>query len=81
MDVTILRTYGAIITSVLVVVLVGAVGVFAYATHDQSTMQIVAGAVVAQFATVVGFWVGSSISSQQKDEALSKRVNGGPEPK
>lgn len=77
MDINTLRTYAAIIVSVLVVILTTVIATIAYITQDQSTTEMVSGAVVAQFVAVVSYWIGSSVSSHQKDVELAKRNSNG----
>jgi hypothetical protein len=64
-------TQGAIITSILTMgaFLVG-VGL-AYWHHDQTSMSLYTGAIVANATTTVGFWLGSSAGSQKKDARLA----------
>jgi len=42
--------------------------------HNDSMLNIVAGAIVANAGAVVQFWVGSSHSSQTKDETIASQL-------
>jgi ABC-type uncharacterized transport system permease subunit len=68
MPMSVLMVWGAIITSILASLAFMAALVIAYLTHDTASQQQLVGAIIATFATVVAFWVGSSAGSQKKDE-------------
>lgn len=72
MDSTQLRTYGVIGTSALVCGLFLASLIIAYVSKDPTLLQLMIGVVSAQFANIVGYWVGSSAGSAQKDEQAAK---------
>ena len=45
----------------------------AYLKNDETNIGLMIGAVIANSTTVVGFWLGSSISSQQKTDLLARQ--------
>lgn len=54
-----------------VLVLLSAALGLSYLNSDDSNRNIIVGAIIAQFATVVGYYFGSSESSRKKDETLA----------
>jgi len=52
----------------------------AYITKDQPSQQLIVGAIVGQFSLVVGYFVGSSASSAQKDDKLDTLRTNNPPP-
>ncbi len=65
------QIWGIIIMSSMVSACFVTALVFAYIHKDQGNINMLVGAIVAQFTMVVGFWVGSSIGSQKKDEIIA----------
>ena len=68
-----LSAWGAPIVSVLVLVTFGIVVALAMlrALPDSQGMTMLLGAVVSLATTVVGYWCGSSASSQKKDDTIA----------
>ena len=68
---------GAFIISFLVVCAFIGVLVFAmfHGIQDNQTVQILVGALVSSFTTVIGFWIGSSASSKDKDDVIAKQAD------
>jgi hypothetical protein len=71
MEIKKFMTLGAIVVSVLVAAAFFLAYGVAYYTKDQSNISLLTGAVIASFSTVVNFWMGSSASSQKKDDAIA----------
>lgn len=73
-------TQGAIITSILTMgaFLMG-IGI-AYWHHDQVSIPLYTGAIIANATTTVGFWLGSSAGSQKKDQRLSETSDSAAKP-
>jgi len=66
-----LGQWGAIAVSITVLVtFVGAL-VVSFFIKDQTMMSLTVGAAVANATTAVGYWLGSSRGSQQKDETIA----------
>lgn len=65
-----LMVWGAIITSILSSSAFVLALVVAYLSQDHTNVSLLVGAVIANFSTVVSFWLGSSSGSQRKDDAL-----------
>lgn len=53
--------------------LMGGALVGSYVTNDVSNRQIIIGAIIASFAGVVGYYFGSSDSSQKKDATIASQ--------
>ena len=68
MTMSVVMVYGSIITSVLSSAAFITALILAYLSKDQEHLGLLIGAVIANFSTVVSFWVGSSAGSQRKDE-------------
>jgi hypothetical protein len=70
--------WGAVVVSIIVLLLFGAVAVmlFLRALPDGSheVALVVMGAVAAKFGDVVAFWLGSSSSSMHKTELLKDKT-------
>jgi len=45
-----------------------------YAKSDNSSTSMIVGAIIGQFATVVGYYFGSSESSQKKDATIAAAI-------
>jgi hypothetical protein len=45
-----------------------------YAKADSSSTSMIVGAIIGQFATVVGYYFGSSESSQKKDAVIAGAI-------
>jgi hypothetical protein len=73
MDPKSVRTYGAIAISALVCVIFAACLILAVYTKDGAMQQLLIGIAGGQFAGVVGYWIGSSASSAQKDDQIEKQ--------
>jgi lipopolysaccharide export LptBFGC system permease protein LptF len=54
-----------------VYLLLGAALALSYAKADSSSTSMIVGAIIGQFATVVGYYFGSSESSQKKDATIA----------
>lgn len=67
---SIIQMCGAIIISVLICLTFLFVFYEAYTKADQHNLDLLVGALIAQFSFVVQFWVGSSMSSIRKDQML-----------
>jgi uncharacterized BrkB/YihY/UPF0761 family membrane protein len=67
---SIIQMCGAIIISVLICLTFLFVFYEAYSNADQHNLDLLVGALIAQFSFVVQFWVGSSMSSLRKDQML-----------
>ena len=78
MDQRNLPIYGVIAVSVIVLLLfVLCLGV-AFFLKDQTSLQLLIGAVVSMSSGVVGYWVGSSVGSAKKDETIAAAVKPAP---
>jgi hypothetical protein len=73
MDPKTIRTYGAIAISVLASLIFSICLALAFWSKDTAMQQLLIGVAAGQFSAVVGYWIGSSASSAQKDEQLEKR--------
>ena len=62
-----------------VYLLLGAALVLAYWKGDNSSQSMIIGAIIGQFATVVGYYFGSSESSQKKDATIGAMLPVPPE--
>lgn len=67
---SVIQLCGAIIISVLICLTFLFVFYEAYTKADQHNLDLLVGALIAQFSFVVQFWVGSSMSSIRKDQML-----------
>lgn len=70
MDVKIVSTWGAIIVSVLALLIFTGALVVAFFHPELNLLQLTVGAAIANATTAVGFWLGSSSGSQKKDEVI-----------
>lgn len=68
-----IRVWGAVIVSSLVSVVFCVALFIAYWKGQQDGIELMIGALVAQFSAAVSYWIGSSVGSQQKDHALIER--------
>ena len=68
-----IRLIGAIIVSVATSLAFFLALAVAYLKNDETNIGLMIGAVIANSTTVVGFWLGSSISSQQKTDLLARQ--------
>lgn len=75
MNATILRVYGAIAISILICLIFVICLFLAFWKEDVPMQQLLIGIAGAQFATAVGYWIGSSASSAQKDEKMEPPPN------
>ncbi len=67
-----LRDYGALAVSIMIVgAFLVSLGI-AYRAGDTTNLTLLIGAVVTQLGNVVGYWIGSSVGSTRKEEALTK---------
>jgi len=57
-----------------VYMLLGAALALSYLNADSSSTSMIVGAIIGQFATVVGYYFGSSESSQKKDAVIASAV-------
>lgn len=64
---------GAVIVSLLVVVIFAVLVVYAMVKGigDSPTLQLIIGAEISAFSTVVSYWLGSSSSSKGKDATIA----------
>ena len=65
-----LKGMGPVLTSVLTLSLFGICLFLAYYTRNEQGQSLMIGAVIAMAQTAVGFYLGSSRSSQSKDETI-----------
>lgn len=76
MNASTLREWGAIATSVATTLIFLCLVVAVSFVQDQSLrhdlMTALVQTAIVNFTTVVGFWVGSSNSSQKKDDVIAK---------
>jgi len=72
LTVTSIMAWGAVTASVLTSVAFIIALVIAWMAKDQSNLSLLVGAVVANFTTAVGYWLGSSAGSRAKDEVPPK---------
>jgi hypothetical protein len=70
MDVKIVSTWGAIIVSVLALLIFTGALVVAFFHPELNLLQLTVGAAIANATTAVGYWLGSSSGSQKKDEVI-----------
>jgi hypothetical protein len=73
MDPKTIRTYGAIAISILASLIFAICLGLAFWTKDAAMQQLLIGVAAGQFSAVVGYWIGSSASSAQKDEQLEPK--------
>ena len=71
----ILRARGAVAISTYICLIFVCCLVLAVWTRDSAMQQLLIGVAAGQFAIMCGFWLGSSVSSAQKDEQLSKQAD------
>lgn len=64
--------WGAVAMSILVVLGFIFALLISYEAKDQANLGVLIGVVSGGFTTAVGFWLGSSASSQKKDETIAK---------
>ncbi len=67
-----LRDYGALAVSVLIVGALFLALMIAWKSGDNTSLSIIIGGIMTQFANVVGYYIGSSVGSAKKDEVLTK---------
>lgn len=67
------ENFGAFVISVIVVGIFGAVLCYTmiHGAKDDPTLQSLIGALTTAFSMVVGYWIGSSSGSKQKDALLA----------
>lgn len=70
-----MQQWGAIAISVLAMAVFIACLVVALRLQDHNMLLMLVGAAIAMAQTAVGFWLGSSSSSQRKDETIAKASN------
>ena len=80
MDPKLIRAWGQIGVSVLSFSALTVIIVFAFRNGDVAVQQLVAGAVIGYAGACATFFVGSSASSQSKDETISSSYPPGVEP-
>lgn len=66
--------WGAPLISIFSLALLGAALAFAYLTKNDNLLIILTGVIATNATTVVGFYVGSSASSQSKDTTISNQL-------
>lgn len=71
MDLKVVMTYGAITVSIITSLTFLAALAVAFLSHDGNNLTLLYGAIIGQFSTVISYWLGSSMGSQKKDEALN----------
>lgn len=71
MDQKILGQWGSIVVSVLSLLIFVGVVVVALAVKNEQMLLMLVGAAIANAGTAVQFWLGSSASSQKKDETIA----------
>ncbi len=59
-----------------VYLLLGVALALSYWKGDSSSTSMIVGAIIGQFATVVGYYFGSSESSQKKDATIAAAIPG-----
>ena len=66
---------GAFVISLIITIAFTTVLFFAmiYGIKDNTTLQILTGALVQAFASVVSYWIGSSSSSKNKDVTIAQQ--------
>jgi putative Ca2+/H+ antiporter (TMEM165/GDT1 family) len=67
----VVQTIGAIIVSTMVASCFLLALVMAYRSKDPQSVSLLVGAIVTSFATMVGYWLGSSMSSKNKDSLIA----------
>lgn len=68
------RAGGSTVISVFSLSLLLVALVFAYVMKNDNLLVLLAGVIATNATTVVSFWVGSSASSQNKDETISGQL-------
>jgi hypothetical protein len=48
-----------------------------YLSQDHTNTSLLVGAIIANFSTAVSYWLGSSASSQKKDEIIAAKPRDG----
>lgn len=66
--------WGATVISAFSLVLLLVALVFAFLTKNDNLLIILAGVIATNATNVVGFYVGSSASSQAKDDTISRQL-------
>lgn len=68
---------GAFIISLTIVMLFGALQLYAmkFGLLDNAPLNQITGAMIAAFASVYNYWLGSSSSSKDKDAVIAKQVD------
>lgn len=74
LDNKLLTNIGTILVSILIVIGFIFVYYLAYANKDMSSVNTLNGIIAGAMGTVVGYWVGSSAGSRNKDESLDKYI-------
>lgn len=69
---------GAIATSVLASLAFFVALVWAFVSQDPTSIDLLIGAVIANFSTAVSYWLGSSSSSARKDDIIAAAPPVGP---
>ena len=64
---------GQVVTSILASVAFLAALIVAYLADDKTDLTLIIGAIIANFTTTVTYWLGSSASSQKKDEIIASK--------
>lgn len=67
-------SWGSTIVSVFSLALLLVALLFAFLTHNDNLLVILAGVIATNSTTIIGFWVGSSLSSQAKDATISAQL-------
>lgn len=76
MDQRVLGQWGSIAVSVLSLLIFVGVVVVALAVKNEQMLLMLVGAAIANAGTAVQFWLGSSASSQKKDETIASHKDG-----
>jgi heme O synthase-like polyprenyltransferase len=72
MDQNTISTWGAIIISVVALLIYAGAFCAAIWLKSETLLNVLVGTAATNAATVVGFWVGSSASSRKKDDVIAK---------
>ena len=68
------------VIGVLSLALFAAAFVIAATQKDNAVLQILVGAVVSGFSTILGYYFGSSSGSEKKDTVIASQLGGTPSP-
>jgi len=74
MDPKIIQAWGAIAVSVVVLLTFTGSLIVSFFLKDAGLLNLTVGAAIANATIVVGYWLGSSRSSAQKDELLAGQL-------